>query len=64
MAQTKNDRRQIIVPQSLWDKVLTLAGADLSNASLVVRTALLEYIARRSLEAKRMAKERSKLALS
>lgn len=62
MAQ-KNDRRQIIVPQSLWDKVLTLAGADLSSASAVVRAALLDYMTKRSLEAKRLAKEKSKLAV-
>ncbi len=56
-------RRQIIVPQPLWDKVLALSAADFTNASSTVRTALLEYIFKRSLEAKRQAKERAKLAV-
>ncbi len=63
MAQSKNDRRQIIVPQSMWDKVLTLAAARHSSASAEVREALLDYFTKRSLEAKRLAQEKHKLAV-
>ncbi len=59
----RNDRRQIIVPQPLWDKVLALSASDLSNASSVVRTALLEYVTKRSLEAKKLAQQKQRLAV-
>lgn len=55
MAQTKNDRRQIIVPQSQWNKVLALAASRHSSASAQVREALDDYFNKRSLEAKKLA---------
>jgi len=58
MAEKPGQRRQVMVPQEIWDKVQILANADFTSASSIVRKALTEYIRQRSKQAKKAKRER------
>lgn len=53
MPAREGTRRQVLVPDELWDPVQMIAEKDHSSASQIVREALTDYIRKRIRQSRR-----------